>query len=46
MYQVRITKTAKRAGRNTDWGAYDHEIQEFKTLADVENYLFYRKENK
>lgn len=40
MYQVRITKTAKRAGSNTDWNTYDREIKEFKTLADVKNYLF------
>lgn len=40
MYQVRITKTAKRAGNNTDWSAYDVEKKEFKTLKDVEHYLF------
>lgn len=40
MYQVIITKTAKRAGNNTDWVMYDREVKEFKSLTVVKDYLF------
>lgn len=38
-YKVRITKTSKNVGSKEDYQGFDQEIQDFKTLKEVKEFL-------